>query len=154
MIIKIDDLRGTEIAVLLEEHMRGMHAVSPPESCHVLDLDALRQPGITFWSAWEGIDLLGCGALKELNAEHGEVKSMRTAAGQLRSGVASKLLQTIVDEAVGRGLRKLSLETGTMAAFKPAQTLYAKFGFEFCEPFGGYAEDPNSVFMTKVLSRL
>lgn len=152
MLIKIDDLSSPEIAELLEEHMRGMHAVSPPESCHVLNLDALRQPEITFWSAWEGVNLLGCGALKQLTAEHGEVKSMRTTAGQQRSGVASKILQTIVDEAQQRGYRRLSLETGSMVAFKPAQALYAKFGFEFCKPFEGYAEDPNSVFMTKVFS--
>lgn len=96
--------------------------------------------------------MLGCGALKQLTAEHGEVKSMRTSAGQQRSGVASKILQTIVDEAQQRGYRRLSLETGSMVAFKPAQALYGKFGFEFCEPFEGYAEDPNSVFMNKVFS--
>ena len=154
MIIKIDDLRGPEIAALLDEHMRGMHAVSPPESCHVLDLDALRQPDITFWSAWEGANLLGCGALKEVNAEHGEVKSMRTTTGQLRSGVASTLLQAIVDEAQRRGYSRLSLETGSMTAFTPAQALYAKFSFKFCEPFEGYAEDPNSVFMTRALGHI
>ncbi len=153
MLVKIDDLRGPEIAALLEEHLRGMRAVSPPESIHALDLEALRKQDITFWSAWEGANLLGCGALKELNAEHGEVKSMRTTTGQLRSGVASKLLQAIVDEAQRRGYSRLSLETGSMTAFKPAQALYAKFGFEFCEPFEGYAEDPNSVFMTLVLTQ-
>lgn len=153
MLIKIDNLRGPAIAALLEEHMRGMRAVSPPESVHALDLDALRQPEITFWSAWEGTDLLGCGALKQLGSEHGEVKSMRTTAGQLRLGVASKILQTIVDEAQQRGYRQLSLDTGSRAAFKPARALYAKFGFEFCKPFEGYAEDPNSVFMTKSLNQ-
>lgn len=152
MIVKIDDLRGPQIAALLEEHIRNMRAVSPPESVHALDLEALRRPEITFWCGWAGTELLGCGALKQLSAEHGEIKSMRTSAGQLRTGVASKILQTIVEEAIRRGLRRLSLETGSMAAFKPAQALYAKFGFEFCAPFEGYNEDQNSVYMTKALT--
>lgn len=151
MIIKIDNLCGPEIAALLEEHMRSMRAVSPPESVHALDIDALRQPDITFWSAWEGAELLGCGALKQLNPEHGEVKSMRTAKDKLRSGVASALLHTIIDAATRRSYRRLSLETGSMVAFKPAQALYVRFGFAFCEPFEGYVDDPNSVFMTQVL---
>lgn len=152
MIIKIDDLRGAEIANLLEEHLQGMRAVSPPESVHALDLEALRQPEITFWSAWLDSKLLGCGALKQLSLEHGEVKSMRTIANNLRSGVASNLLQTIIDEVKRRSYKRLSLETGSMAAFKPAQALYAKFGFVFCKPFEGYTEDPNSVFMTKIMT--
>ena len=151
MIIRLDDLRGVEIATLLQEHLRGMHALSPPESVHALDIDALRQPDITFWSAWEGPTLCGCGALKQLDALHGEIKSMRTAAGQLRSGVASQILQQIIGEARQRGYHRLSLETGSMTGFKPAQALYARFGFEFCGPFGDYAEDPNSVFMTMSL---
>ena len=151
MIIRLDDLRGVEIAELLQEHLRGMHALSPPDSVHALDIDALRQPEITFWSAWEGRALCGCGALKQLNREHGEVKSMRTAAGQIRSGVASKILQQIIEEARQRGYHRLSLETGSMMGFEPAHALYARFGFEFCGPFGDYAEDPHSVFMTTKL---
>ena len=151
MIIRLDDLRGVEIAALLQDHLRGMRALSPPESVHALDIDALRQPDITFWSAWEGATLCGCGALKQLDELHGEVKSMRTAAGQLRSGVASQILQQIIEEARQRGYHRLSLETGSMTGFEPAQALYARFGFEFCGPFGDYAEDPNSVFMTREL---
>lgn len=151
MIIKIDDLHGLEIAALLEEHLQSMRAISPPESVRALDLNALRKPEVTFWTAWEASSLLGCGALKQLSPEHGEVKSMRTAAGQLRLGVASKILLTIVDEAARRGYKRLSLETGSLVEFKPAQALYAKFGFEFCAPFEGYAEDPNSVFMSRGL---
>jgi putative acetyltransferase len=146
--IKIDDLNGPEIAALLAEHLRCMAAVSPPESRHALNLDGLRQPDITFWSVWLGPALVGCGALKELNAEHGEIKSMRTVAAHLRKGVGGTVLQHIMAEAKRRGYRRLSLETGSMTYFEPAHKLYRKFGFKNCPPFAGYREDPNSVFMT------
>jgi len=149
--IKLDDLSGPEIAGLLGEHIRCMAQVSPPESRHALNLDALRQPGITFWSVWQGRELAGCSALKELDAEHGEIKSMRTAQSHLRQGVASMLLRHIISEATRRGYRKLSLETGSMKYFEPAHTLYRKFGFRECPPFAGYHEDPNSLFMTRAL---
>ena len=151
MDIKIDDLTGPEVAELLREHLQDMARHSPPESIHALDLEALRKPEITFWSVWEGTELLGCGALKELDAQHAEIKSMRTAASHLRKGVASQTLQHILAEAKRRGYRRISLETGSMAAFEPARTLYAKFGFRYCEPFADYVEDPNSVFMTQEL---
>lgn len=151
MKIKIDDLNGWEIYELLQEHLRNMALHSPPESVHALDLDALRQPEITFWTAWENNELLGCGALKELNAQHGEIKSMRTASGHLRKGVATKILDHILNEARRRGYKRLSLETGSAAAFEPAQKLYANFGFTYCEPFADYIKDPYSVFMTKSL---
>ncbi|MEH7116961.1 GNAT family N-acetyltransferase [Neobacillus vireti] len=151
MYIKIDDLTGPEIAELIREHLHGMTLNSPPESIHALALDKLRSPEITFWSAWEGNDLLGCGALKELDPEHGEVKSMRTSSVYLRKGVAKKMLQHIIVEAKQRGYRRLSLETGSMDAFVPARSLYAHFGFQYCKPFADYVEDPNSVFMTKEL---
>jgi putative acetyltransferase len=151
MQIRTDDLRGTQIIELLQEHLRCMHAVSPPESCHALDLDGLRKPEITFWTIWNGADLAGCGALKQLSSEHGEIKSMRTASNYLRQGVASKMLTHIMTEAKRRGYRRLSLETGAMEYFQPAHKLYASFGFAKCEPFGCYKLDPNSVFMTKEL---
>lgn len=151
MIIKLDDLRGAKIAVLLQEHLQAMHALSPRESVHALDIEALRQPGISFWSAWEQDELLGCGALWELDATHGEVKSMRTAAAHQRKGVARALLMHILEQAQARGYQRLSLETGSMKEFLPSQTLYRSLGFEFCPPFGAYAPDPNSVFMSKVL---
>lgn len=151
MDIRIDDLRGPEIALLLEEHLRSLRALSPPESVHALNLGKLRQPEITFWTVWEGADLLGCGALKELDARHGELKSMRTAAPHLRKGVASALLRHILEEAKRRSYLRLSLETGAPAAFVPARNLYARFGFQVCGPFTGYVEDPNSVFMTMCL---
>lgn len=152
MQIQLDDLTGPQIRALLEEHLRSMFEVSPPESVHALDIDALRKPEITFWTAWSGADLLGCGALKELDARHGEIKSMRTATAHRRQGAARAILEHIVAEARKRSYTRLSLETGSMKAFEPAQRLYASLGFEFCAPFGDYIEDPNSVFMTRSLA--
>lgn len=151
MNIRVDDLMGPEIVELLSEHLRCTAKVSPPESRHALDLDGLRNPNITFWSVWEGHELAGCGALKELAAGLAEIKSMRSSKARLRKGVATMLLQHIIGEAKRRGYRRLSLETGSMAYFEPAHKLYAKFGFRKCVPFAGYVEDPNSIFMTKEL---
>ncbi len=148
MKIEIDDLTRPEVHALLNEHLQSMYELSPPESVHALDLAKLRQPGITFWSVWEGAVLLGCGALKELDPTHGEVKSMRTPHALRRRGAGRAILAHIVDVAKSRGYRRLSLETGAQAAFKPAHTLYESFGFAHCGPFGEYVEDPNSVFMT------
>jgi putative acetyltransferase len=128
-----------------------MALASPPESRHALDLEGLRQPGITFWSIWDGNNLAGCAALKELADQHGEIKSMRTAYEYQRQGVASRLLQHLIEEAKRRGYRRLSLETGSMDYFEPARSLYARFGFSSCAPFGSYREDSNSAFMTKRL---
>jgi putative acetyltransferase len=149
--IKIDDLEGPEIHALLREHLRNMALHSPPESVHALDVEGLRKPGITFWTAWEGGELLGCGALKELDSRHAEIKSMRTSPAHLRKGVARTLLKHMLEEAGRRGYTRLSLETGSAEAFEPARKLYADFGFEYCGPFGDYVEDPYSVFMTREL---
>ncbi|MCX7275796.1 MAG: GNAT family N-acetyltransferase [Burkholderiales bacterium] len=151
MRIQLDDLQGPEVHALLEEHMRGMHALSPPESVHALDLNGLRQPSVRFWTAWDGANLLGCGALKQLDAEHAEIKSMRTAEQHLRKGVARALLAHIVEQAQARGLRRLSLETGPAPGFAAAHRLYEAFGFQECGPFAGYKLDPHSVFMTRLL---
>ncbi|QSO53519.1 GNAT family N-acetyltransferase [Alicyclobacillus curvatus] len=151
MEIKPDDVTSHEVIELILQHLQEMELHSPPESVHALPVDALRQPGITFWSAWEDNELVGCGALKELDIHHGEIKSMRTASRHQRKGVAKKVLLHVVDEAKRRGYRRLSLETGSMAAFEPARRLYESFGFEYCGPFSDYIEDPNSVFMTKAL---
>jgi putative acetyltransferase len=151
MHIRLDDLTGPEIRRLLEEHLHSMRSLSPPESVHALDLAALRRPEISFWTVWAEGELLGCGALKALSPTHGEVKSMRTASVHRRRGVARAVLEHIVREAAQRRYERLSLETGSMQAFEPAHRLYASFGFEDCAPFGDYAEDPNSTFMTKVL---
>ena len=151
MEIRVDDLRGPEIALLVREHMQNMLQNSPPSSVHALPLDALRAPDITFWSAWRDGELLGCGALKELDPRHGEIKSMRTASRHLRKGVANRLLAHILEEARRRAYRRISLETGSSEAFAPARTLYARQGFRPCGPFGGYVEDPFSYFMTREL---
>jgi putative acetyltransferase len=149
--IRIDDLAGPEIAALLREHLESVARLSPPESVHALDLQALRAPEVTFWTVWQSSELVGCGALKELDPRHGEIKSMRTASGHLRKGVASALIDHILDVARRRGYGRLSLETGSMEAFAPARALYARCGFAACGPFADYVEDPNSVFMTREL---
>jgi putative acetyltransferase len=151
MEIRVDDVSGPQIVALLHEHRRSMFLHSPPESVHALDLERLRAPDITMWTVWEERELLGCGALKELERDHGEIKSMRTATRYLRKGVASALMRHLLAEARRRSYRRLSLETGSMAAFAPARELYRRFGFRPCGPFGEYREDPNSVFMTREL---
>jgi putative acetyltransferase len=148
MIIKIDDLQHPAIYALLNEHLQNMYELSPPESVHALDLEKLLAPDITFWTAWENDILLGCGALKELDQKHGEIKSMRTPAAHRRKGAGRAILAHIIEVARGRLYERLSLETGSIEAFKPAQNLYKSFGFTYCGPFGDYTEDPNSVFMT------
>ncbi len=148
MNIEIDDLTRPEVHALLHEHLQSMYALSPPETVHALDLDKLRNPDITFWSAWEGRLLLGCGALKQLDVAHGEVKSMRTPGSHRRRGAGRAILAHIIGVAKSRAYERLSLETGSMEAFRPAQRLYESFGFTYCGPFGEYVDDPNSVFMT------
>lgn len=151
MEIKIDDLTGSEIIGLLQEHLNDMYLTSPPESVHALDLNGLRRPEITFWTVWEGDRLAGCGAIRELDASHAEIKSMRTAQDFRRKGVAARMMQHILAVAESRNYERLSLETGSMEYFAPARNLYESFGFEYCQPFGDYNEDPNSTFMTKKL---
>ena len=151
MLIEIDDLRRPEVQALLQEHLDSMKMYSPAESIHALDLVGLRKPEITFWTAWDHGELLGCAALKELDSQHGEIKSMRTSAQHRRQGVASAMLTHILAEARRRGYRWVSLETGSHDAFAPARSLYASYGFMFCEPFADYHPDPFSVFMTKEL---
>ncbi|XGV94673.1 MAG: GNAT family N-acetyltransferase [Leptolyngbya sp. BL-A-14] len=151
MQIRKDDLTGQKIADFLQEHLENMYEITPPESVHALDLEALRSPDITFWSAWEDDELLGCGALKELDASSGEIKSMRTAIDHRGRGVASKILEHMIQEAKRRGYDCLHLETGSQPEFAPARALYTRYGFEYRGPFAEYVDDSNSVFMTKKL---
>ena len=151
MDIRVDELSSPEIIRLLHEHLRSMTLHSPPESIHALDIEALRKPDITFWSAWQDAELMGCGAIKELDPRHGEIKSMRTVTTHLRKGVATTLMRHILQEAKRRSYERMSLETGSMEAFAPARRLYASFGFKPCGPFAHYVEDPYSVFMTREL---
>ena len=153
MLIRADDLSGPEIQALLEEHLHHMHSLSPPESVHALDPTALRAPEITFWTVWSpSHELMGCGALKQLDPKHGEIKSMRTVSSQRSRGVGQAMLEHIIAEARSRSYACLSLETGAEPAFAPARRLYERFGFSICAPFAEYVEDPNSVFMTRVLA--
>ncbi|MFB7665443.1 GNAT family N-acetyltransferase [Kitasatospora sp. NPDC056138] len=151
MKIAVDDLGGPETARFLDAHLQQLRSISPPESVHALDLDALRSPEVTFWSVREGDALVGCGAIKRLDAAHAELKSMRTDAERKRSGIASLLLGHIIAESGHMGFTRLSLETGSEEFFLPARKLYEKFGFDYCEPFADYRPDPNSVFMTRTL---
>jgi putative acetyltransferase len=144
--IKLDDLSAPEVAELLADHLREMNQHSPPESVHALDLEDLKRPEIAFWTIWSGAQLVGCGALKQLDATHGEIKSMRTAPAFRGKGAGKLMLRYILDEARSRGYRRLSLETGSMTAFEPARRLYESHGCEYCEPFADYITDPNSVF--------
>lgn len=148
MDIRIDDLSSPAVCRLVREHLLAMAQHSPPESVHALGLDALRKPDITFWSAWQDADLAGCGALKELDALHGEIKSMRTVSAHRRKGVATALVRHMLEEARRRSYRRLSLETGSMDAFAAARQLYTRLGFQPCGPFAQYVEDRHSVFMT------
>lgn len=151
MKIIIDDLSGPAIAAFLEAHLRHMQSMTPPESKHALDLDALRKPDVTFWSAMEGEAVVGCGAIKEIEPGHAELKSMRTDPARRRGGIASRLLEHILAEATRTGFTRISLETGSAEAFEPARRLYLRYGFDFCGPFGDYTPDPLSVFMTRAL---
>jgi putative acetyltransferase len=149
--IRIDNLKDGLVIRLLEEHRREMFQYSPPDTVHALDAAALRKPDRTIWSAWINGKLAGCGALKELDVTHGEIKSMRTARTHLRQGVAAGLLTHILAIAKRRGYSRISLETGTPEAFAPARRLYEKFGFQPCAPFADYKAGPFSVCMTKTL---
>ena len=153
MEITTDDATHPDVLALLEEHLVDMYASSPPESVHALDYDELRAPDVTFWTAWEGEELLGCGALKKLDPTHGEIKSMRTSRNQLRKGVAAAILEHIVVVARERGYERLSLETGSGGPFEAALRFYEKHGFDYCEPFANYVPDPFSRFMTRLLNR-
>jgi putative acetyltransferase len=148
MRIDVDDPARPDVQALLEEHLRDMYSLSPPESVHALDVAKLKTPDVTFWTVRDGDVLLACGALKEIDAEHGEIKSMRTPASLRRRGAGRAILQHIIAIARARGYKRLSLETGSPPEFLPARRLYERFGFTCCEPFADYELDPYSVFMT------
>ena len=151
MRIEPDDLSRPAVHALLAEHLQDMHANSPAESVHALNLDGLRRPDIQVWTAWDGELLLGIGALRRLDVHHGELKSMRTPRALRRRGAGRALLVHILAEARRLGLQRVSLETGSGPAFEAAWSLYERAGFQRCGPFGDYKEDPFSVFMTRIL---
>lgn len=149
--VRIDDLTSPEVHALVAEHIAGMHAHSPAGMCHTLAVESLRMPHMTFWTAWLGDELCGCGALKELDAATGEIKSMRTRDAFLRQGVGQAVLDAIIRTALERGYARLYLETGTGAAFDPSHALYLKNGFAWCDAFGSYVATGFNVFMVKSL---
>lgn len=151
MQITVDDLAGPDVAAFLEAHVRQMREVSPPGTSYALDLAALRHPDVTFWTARDDGELIGCGALKELDPTHAEIKSMRVADARRRQGIAAKVLETLLAESVRRGYRRLSLETGASAFFAPARALYVRSGFVPCDAFADYRPDPESAFFTREL---
>ena len=148
---RIDDLSGEPTRRLIARHLAGMRAITPPGSVHALDVDALREPSVTFWSVWVESEIAGCGALKQLDARRGEIKSMRVADQFLRRGVGRAMLEHLIGEALARGMESLWLETGSSEAFVPAHRLYESAGFKRCGPFGDYIDDPFSVFMTRAI---
>jgi len=149
--VEAGGLERDDVHALLAEHLADMFATSPAESVHALDLGALRHEAISFFTVREDGRLLGCGALKDLGDGHGEIKSMRTTAAARGRGVATTMLQHLMDTARTRGFERLSLETGSEPYFAAARRLYVRHGFEECEPFADYAPDPNSVFLTRVV---
>ena len=150
--IRSDNLTHPAVLALIAEHLDSMYETSPPESVHALDLSELRAPDVSFFTAWVGDELLGCGALKELDKTHGEIKSMRTVRRHLRRGVAAAILEHIIAVARARGYERLSLETGSGGPFEAALRFYEGHGFEYCEPFADYSLDPFSRFMTLSLA--
>lgn len=153
MHIECDDVTKPQVLDLLREHLANMYALSPPDQVFAFDASKLRVPEVTFWTAWQGDELLGCGALKEIDSRHGEVKSMRTPKAARRRGVGKAMLRHIIATARGRGYERLSLETGSHPDFGAAHRLYESHGFVRCGPFASYKENDNSVFMTMLLKQ-
>ncbi len=148
---RVDDLSGEPTRALIARHLAGMRANSPPQSVHAFDIDKLLSPDVTFWSVWSGDEIVGMGALKQLDGARGEMKSMRVADAHLGRGVGRAILDHLIAEAKARGMRSLWLETGSTAPFIPALRLYESAGFARCGPFDGYTADPFSVFMTRLI---
>jgi putative acetyltransferase len=149
--VRVDDLSGHDVQALIRSHLDGMHDTSPAESVHALDIEGLRHPSITFWSAWVHGDLAGIGALKRIDAERGELKSMRVDDRFRGAGIGRALLRHILAAARESGMTGVWLETGSAEEFVPAVRLYESEGFTRCGPFDGYTDDPFSVFMTRAL---
>jgi putative acetyltransferase len=150
--ITVDDPRSADVRALLRRHLAFARRHTPAEHAYALDIDALLGPAITFCSFRAGGELLAVGALKQLDDTHGEIKSMHTAEAARGRGIGRAMVGHLVSVARDRGMRRVSLETGTMAAFGPARALYASVGFTPCGPFGGYRPSPDNTFMTLLLA--
>ena len=142
------DLDDPRVIELLQHHVTTSAAQTAPGSAHALDVDGLRASDIEFWAAWDGDELLGFGALKQLSPDHGEIKSMHVAQSQRRKGAGRTLLDHLIERAHAKGMCRLSLETGSWDYFRPAQAFYKSRGFVECPPYGDYRPDRNSIFMT------
>tara|TARA_E500000331_G_scaffold107164_1_gene103998 strand:- start:236 stop:691 length:456 start_codon:yes stop_codon:yes gene_type:complete len=139
---------NSEVNDLLKKHFIELRSVSPAGSTHVLDIDGLKDPSIKFWSLWEDNKLIGCGALKFLEKEHGEFKSIRVADEFRKKGIGERIINHLIEEAKKLKISKLSIETGAGEFFLPARNLFSKFGFKTCPPFAHYKDDPNSCYYT------
>lgn len=151
LVFRVDDLTGAATRALVARHLAGMHDQTPPENVFALDVEALRDPAITFWSGWDGDELVVIGALKTLDAGNGELKSMRVTDARLGTGAGRAMLRHIIEQARTRGMTTLWLETGSPDSFQPARRLYASEGFVECGAFGDYPDSPFSVFMTRTV---
>ena len=142
------NFNNSEVNDLLKKHFIELRSVSPEGSAHVLDIDGLKDPSIKFWSLWEDNKLIGCGALKFLDKNHGEFKSIRVADEFKKKGVGKRIITHLIGEAKKLKISKLSIETGAGKFFLPARNLFSKFGFKKCSPFAHYKDDPNSCYYT------
>ena len=142
------NFNNSEVNDLLKKHFIELRSVSPAGSTHVLDIDGLKDPSIKFWSLWEDNKLIGCGALKFLEKEHGEFKSIRVANEFRKNGIGERIINHLIEEAKKLKITKLSIETGAGEFFLPARKLFSKFGFKHCHPFAHYKDDPNSCYYT------
>ena len=142
------NFNNLQVNEMLKKHFIELRSVSPADSCHVLDIEGLKNSSIKFWSLWENEQLIGCGALKFLEESHGELKSIRVAEPFKNKGYGKKVIQHLILEAKKLNIKKLSLETGAGDFFLPARKLFKKIGFKNCSPFAHYKSDPNSCYMS------
>jgi len=153
MLISIEgNFENPKVNELLVNHFIELKAASPAGSVHVLDIPGLKDPSIKFWSLWQNEDLIGCGALKFLDKEHGEFKSIRIHNNFRKQGYGIKVVNHLINEAKKLNIKRLSIETGAGDFFKPARKLFKECNFEICEPFSHYKKDVNSVYLTKLIN--
>jgi len=146
------NFNNSEVNQLLINHFIELRSVSPEGSAHVLDIEGLKDSSIKFWSLWENQELMGCGALKFLDSKHGEFKSIRVKDEFRKKRNGLKIIKHLIEEAKKLDIKRLSLETGSGTFFAPARKLFAECGFKLCDPFAHYKDDPNSCYMSKLIS--
>ena len=146
------NFENSEVNQMLIKHFIELRSVSPKGSAHVLDIEGLKDSSIKFWSLWENQKLMGCGALKFLDKKHGEFKSIRVNDEFRKKGNGIIIIKHLIEEAKKLDIQKLSLETGSGIFFEPARKLFTICGFKPCDPFAHYKDDPNSCYMSKLIS--